>query len=145
MATASFDEVLSFSKKNPSSTLKEVHLVVYDKDFQSVQAFQTELQKRSVGPPPLQLPAATEAPKDGKKKRRGLRGGSHKRSEIDTPDGVDVISDEESMLLDPLQPEITVGNIFVQAETGNITKEETDAIATLSNSKFDKVRQLEVV
>ena len=137
MAEASFDEVLSFSKKNPSSPLKEVHLVVYDKDLQSVQAFQTELQKRSVGPPPLQLPAATEAPKDGKKKRRGLRGGSHKRSEIDTPDGVDVISDEESMLLDPLQPEITVGNIFVQAETGNITKEETDAIATLSNSELD--------
>ena len=137
MATASFDEVLSFSKKNPSSTLKEVHLVVYDKDFQSVQAFQTELQKRSVGPPLLQLPAATEAPKDGKKKRRGLRGGSHKRSEIDTPDGVDVISDEESILLDPLQPEITVGNIFVQAETGNITKEETDAIATLSNCKLN--------
>ena len=103
MAEASFDEVLSFSKKNPSSPLKEVHLVVYDKDLQSVQAFQTELQKRSVGPSPLQPPAATAAPKDGKKKRRGLRGGSDKRSEKDTPDGVDVISDEEPILLDPLQ------------------------------------------
>ena len=79
VAAASFDEVLSFSKKNPSSTLKEVHLVVYDKDLQSVQAFQSELQKRDgVGPPPLQPPAATAVPKGGKKKRRGLRCGSNK-------------------------------------------------------------------
>ena len=140
MATASFDEVLSFSKKNPSSTLKEVHLVVYDKDLQSVQAFQTELQKRGMDPSLLQPPVATAAPKDGKKKRRGLRGGSDKRSETSTPDGVDVISDEEPIILDPLQPEITIGNVFVQAETGNITKEVTDAIATLSNSDLDVAR-----
>ena len=123
MAAASFKEVLSFSEKNPSSTLKEVHLVVYNKDLQSVQAFQTELQKRS--------------PRDAKKKRRGLRSGRNKRSEIDTPDDVDVISDKEPIILDPLQPEITIGNVVVQAETGNITKEVTDAISTLSNSELD--------
>ena len=134
VAAASFDEVLSFSKKNPSSTLKEVHLVVYDKDSQSVQAFQSELQKRDgVSPPPLQPPAATAAPKEGKKKRRGLRCGSNKRSEIDTRDNVDVISNKEPIILDPLQPEIRIGNVVVQAETGDITKEATDAIATLSN------------
>ena len=131
MAEASFDEVLSFSKKNPSSTLKEVHLVVYDKDLQSVQAFQTELQKRGgVGSTPLQPPAGTVDPKSGKKKRRGRSSGGAKRSNVDTLDDVDDTVGEEPVILNPSQPEIIIGNVVVQAETGNITKEVTDAIAT---------------
>ena len=90
MAAASFDEVLSFSKKNPSSTLKEVHLVVYDKDLKSVQAFQTELKKRGgVGSTPPQPPVGTADPKGGKKKRRGWSSGGAKRSNVDTLDDVD--------------------------------------------------------
>ena len=138
MAAASFDEVLSFSKKNPSSTLKEVHLVVYDKDLQSVQAFQTELHKRGgVGSTPLQPPAGTVDPKSGKKKRRGRSSGGAKRSNVDTLDDVEDTLGEEPVILNPSQPEIRIGNVVVQAETGNITKEVTDAIATLSNSELD--------
>ena len=138
MAEASFDEVLSFSKKNPSSTLKEVHLVVYDKDLKSVQAFQTELKKRGgVGSTPPQPPVGTADPKDGKKKRRGWSSGGAKRSNVDTLDDVDDALGEEPVILNPSQPEIIIGNVVVQAETGNITKEVTDAIATLSNSELD--------
>ncbi|XP_022795893.1 poly [ADP-ribose] polymerase 14-like [Stylophora pistillata] len=138
VAAASFDEAVVFSKKNPSTSLKAVHLVVYDKDLQSLQAFQTELQKRGgVGPPPPQPPAGTVDPKHGKKKRRGWRGGNTKRSDLDTPDDVGDTLEEEPMMLNPLQPEIMIGNVVVQAETGNITKEATDAIATLSNSELD--------
>lgn len=112
--------------------MKAVHLVVYDNDSQSVQAFQTELKKRGgVGPPPQQSPA-------GIKRRRGLRSGSTKRPYIDTPHAdVDVTSEEKPVILDPLQPEIGIGNVVVQAKSGNITKEVTDAIATQSNSELD--------
>lgn len=136
VATASFDEVLKFSKKNPSSTLKEVHLVVYDKDLTSVQAFQTELQNqnRSHSGPPTPPPPTAES---GKKRRRGLRGVGTKTSNpdysTDEYDKIDMMSDA----LDPLKPEITIGSVLVQAEIGDITKEVTDAIATLSNKDLD--------
>ena len=48
VAAASFDEVLAFSKNNPDSTLREVHLVVSDKDAPSVKAFQGELASRKM-------------------------------------------------------------------------------------------------
>ena len=141
VAAASFDEVFTFSKKNPISILKEVHLVVYDKDLPSIQAFQTELQNRKTshgGPPPPQptTPAAAAAAKAGKKKRRGLRGGT-KISDLDDSDDVDVTFEEVPRILDSLQPEISIGNLIVQAEAGDITKEVTDAIATVSNSQLD--------
>lgn len=129
VATASFEEVLKFSKKNLSSTVKEVHLVVYDKDFPTVQAFQTELQSRKRKQP-------QQAAKSGKKKR-GLRGGAAKTvdsggttSDVDSLD----VSVEE---LDPFRPEIAFGSVTVQAEIGNITKEVTDAIVTLSNTNLN--------
>ncbi|KAL9972377.1 hypothetical protein ACROYT_G018663 [Oculina patagonica] len=133
VAAASFDEVLAFSKNNPSSTLKEVHLVVYDKDLASVQAFQTELKIKKgtqPGPPP---PRA----ESGNKKRRTTRGMAPKRS-----DPSDSISDDDTFdraveELDPLKPEITIGNVTVQVQTGDITKEATHAIATLSNEEID--------
>ena len=130
VATASFEEVLKFSKKNLSSTVKEVHLVVYDKDFPTVQAFQTELQSRKRKQP-------QQAAKSGKKKRRGLRGGAAKTVDSDgTTSDVDSLdlSVEE---LDPFRPEIAFGSVTVQAEIGNITKEVTDAIVTLSNTNLN--------
>ena len=135
VAAVSFDEVLAFSKSNPSSTLKEVHLVVYDKDLGSVQAFQTELRNKKGSQPRTSPPPA--APHRGGKKRRGSRGMAAKRSDPD-----DLITDEDSFekvaeKLDPLKPEITVGSVTVQIETGDITKEVTDAIATLSNEELD--------
>ena len=130
VATASFEEVLKFSKKNLSSTVKEVHLVVYDKDFPTVQAFQTELQSRKRKQP-------QQAAKSGKKKRRGLRGGAAK-----TVDSGGTTSDVDSLdlsveELDPFTPEIAFGSVTVQAEIGNITKEVTDAIVTLSNTNLN--------
>ena len=130
VATASFEEVLTFGKKNPSSTLKEVHLVVYDKDLPTVQAFQTELQSRKWKQP-------QQAPKSEKKKRRGSRGIAAKTvdrggttSDVDSRD----VSVEE---LDSCRPEIALGSVTVQAEIGDITKELTDAIVTLSNRNLN--------
>lgn len=41
-----FDEVLEYSQKNPSTKVKDVRFVLYDKDNSAVQAFNEELQKR---------------------------------------------------------------------------------------------------
>ena len=134
VAAASFDEVLTFSKNNPSTTLKEVHLVVYGKDLASVQAFQTELQNKKGRQP---APPAVAVAKKESKKRRKARGGTSKRSDPDYSITDDDTFDKIEEELDLLKPEIDIGSVTVQVETGDITKEVTDAIATLSNEDLD--------
>ncbi|XP_022795889.1 poly [ADP-ribose] polymerase 14-like isoform X2 [Stylophora pistillata] len=136
VATASFDEVFSFSKNNPKSTLKEVHLVVYDKDLASVQAFQTELQNQKRGQPESTPPPLPKT-ESRQRRRHGLRGMGTKTLNPDTSTIKHDAGESMSDILDPIKPEIIMGNVFVQAEIGDITKEETDAIATLSNEELD--------
>ena len=135
VAAASLDEVLAFSKNNPSSTLKEVLLVVYDKDLPSVQAFETEFQSRKRGHPGPPAPPAAEK---GKRKRRTSRGLATTSSDPDDFNAdVDSFDHVEEFELDPLKPELTIANVTVQIESGNITREVTDAIATISNPQLD--------
>ena len=134
VATISFDEVLTFSKNNPSSCVKEVHLVVYDQDLPTVQAFQTELQNRKG------ISSHTVTPTTAvneKKKTKKSRGSAAKKSNPDESPGEDegfYIVPEE---LDLFKPEIEMGSVSVQVETGDLTKEVTDAIGTLSNTELD--------
>ena len=134
VATISFDEVLTFSKNNPSSCVKEVHLVVYDQDLPTVQAFQTELQNRKGISSHTVTP--TTAVNEKKKPKRS-RGSAAKKSHPDESPGEDegfYIVPEE---LDLFTPEIEMGSVSVQVETGDLTKEVTDAIGTLSNTELD--------
>ena len=134
VATISFDEALTFSKNNPSSCVKEVHLVVYDQDLPSVQAFQTELQSRKGISSHTVTPATAV---NGKKKPKKSRGSAAKKSHPDESPGEDdgfYIVPEE---LDLFKPEIEMGSVTVQVETGDLTKEVTDAIGTLSNKELD--------
>lgn len=134
VATISFDEVLTFSKNNPSSCVKEVHLVVYDQDMPTVQAFQTELQNRKG------ISSHTVTPTTAvneKKKPKKSRGSAAKKSHLEESPGEDegfYIVPEE---LDLFKPEIEMGSVSVQVETGDLTKEVTDAISTLSNTELD--------
>ena len=134
VATISFDEVLTFSKNNPNSCVKEVHLVVYDQDLPSVQAFQTELQSRKGISSHTVTPATAV---NGKKKLKKSRGSAAKKSHPDESpsedDGFYIIPEE----LDLFKPEIEMGSVTVQVETGDLTKEVTDAIGTLSNTELD--------
>ena len=134
VATISFDEVLTFSKNNPNSCVKEVHLVVYDQDLPSVQAFQTELQSRKGISSHTVTPATAV---NGKKKPKKSRGSAAKKSHPDESpsedDGFYIIPEE----LDLFKPEIEMGSVTVQVETGDLTKEVTDAIGTLSNTELD--------
>lgn len=129
VAAASFEEVLAFSKNNPGSSLREIHLVVYDKDTPSVKAFQAELQTRKGSQPGLPPSAAAGSEK---KKRGRSPGVTIKSSDPDDLDAFEIVDEE----LDHIKPEITMGAITVQVETGDITKEVTDAIAILSNDKL---------
>ena len=134
VATISFDEVLTFSKNNPSSCVKEVHLVVYDQDMPTVQAFQTELQSRKGIASHTVTPATAV---NEKKKPKKSRGSAAKKSHPDESpsedDGFYIIPEE----LDLFKPEIEMGSVTVQVETGDLTKEVTDAIGTLSNTELD--------
>ena len=134
VATISFDEVLTFSKNNPSSCVKEVHLVVYDQDLPTVQAFQTELQSRQGISSHTVTPATAV---NEMKKPKKSRGSAAKKSHPDESPGEDegfYIVPEE---LDLFKPEIEMGSVSVQVETGDLTKEVTDAIGTLSNTELD--------
>ena len=119
VAAISFDEVLTFSKNNRRSCVKEVHLVVYDQDLPTVQVFQTELQSRK-GNSSHTVTLATAVSE--KKKPKTLRGSAAKKSQTDeTPDEVD----------------IKIQSVTVQAETGDLTEEITDAIGILSRRYLD--------
>ena len=132
VASASLDEVFTFSKTNPSSKVKEVHLVVYDKDLSSVQAFQSELQSLKGSKPQPPAPADSR-----NKKRRQPRRAATKSFNLDNFPDTDEASETATEELDLLKPEITIGNTTVQAETGDITKEVTDALVILSNPELD--------
>uniref|UniRef100_C3Y3J3 Poly [ADP-ribose] polymerase n=1 Tax=Branchiostoma floridae TaxID=7739 RepID=C3Y3J3_BRAFL len=83
-ASAMFDEVVSFSQANPSTSLKHVSIVVYDQP--TVQAFQAELRTRQ-GP-------------------------------------------------QPNQQQMTIGNVTLQVQQGDITTESVDAIIVPTNNKL---------
>ena len=134
VATISFDEVLTFSKNNPSSCVKEVHLVVYDQDLPLVQAFQTELNSRKGNSFHTVTPATAA---NGKKKPKTSRGLAAKKSHPNKSPGEDDRFYTVREELDLFKPEIEMGSVTVQVETGDLTKEVTDAIGTLSNTELD--------
>ena len=107
-----FDEVLSFSQKNPQTSIKEVRFVLYDQDALTLQAFDTELMKRKQGkaPSPVKRPQSSFTAKDAFSTLR-------ERSQ------------------DHL--ETTVGSLCFKAHPGDITKEKTEAIVVISNEDLD--------
>ena len=134
VATISFDEVLTFSKNNPSSCVKEVHFVVYDQDLPLVQAFQTELNSRKGNSFHTVTPATAA---NGKKKPKTSRGLAARKSHPNKSPGEDDRFYTVREELDLFKPEIEMGSVTIQVETGDLTKEVTDAIGTLSNTELD--------
>ena len=74
---------------------------------------------------------------DSEKKPKTSFGSAAKKSQPNEPPGEDdrfyIIPEE----LDLFKPEIKIGSVTVQVETGDLTKEVTDAIGTLSNTELD--------
>lgn len=118
-----FNEVITYSQKNPATKVKDIRFVLYDKDTQTVQAFDDEFKKRFKQTP-----------------RSGLSGSSSNSKSPNatapsSPPGTAVFSPVIERKPDHL--EINVGSICFKVQPGDITTESTEAIAVVTNSQLD--------
>ena len=117
-----FDEVIAYSQKNPLTKVKDVRFVLYDKDAPTVQAFDVELQKRLKRTSPSGLASGT----------------SYDERPINpatSSPGTNVFSPVTERKPDHL--ETNVGSLCFQVQSGDITKESTEAIAVITNKNLD--------
>ena len=119
-----FDEVISYQQKNPGTTLKEVRFVLYDQDHPTVQAFEEELKKRNENNSPI--PVGKSAPASFRKQ-------SVKSTQATSPQKVAFTPVRERH---QDQFETNVGTLCFKVQSGDITKETTDAIVIISNEQL---------
>ena len=108
VARVYFDQAIEFSKKHPSTTLKDIRFVPFDKDIPIVRAFADELSKRT-----------PQAP--------GIKsfGGARRR---------ETTFQKESSIFSAVKERTTDHPLCFQVQAGNITNETTDAIVVVTNS-----------
>ena len=117
-----FDEVMSFSQKNPTTSVRDVRFVLHDKDTQTIQSFQAaELARKS------SASSFTRKSTDPHQ-RKGLKNGASSK----TPTTFSTAKERK-----PNHLETSVGSLRFRVQLGDITKETTDAIAVVSNSQLD--------
>ena len=111
-----FDEVVSFSKRNPTTKLKDVRFVLYDKDTPTIQAFDAELKKRL--------------------KNTGSMGNA---SQVNVTSASATSNASFSPVTErgPDHLETTIGLLSFQVRHGDITKDSTEAIAVINNPSLD--------
>ena len=121
VANTYLDEVISYSQRNPMTKVKDVRFVLYDKDTQTIQAFDDEFKKRF-------KPTS----------RSGIAGsssyGNLPNSASASPSSVYFSPVTERK---PDHLEINVGSICFKVQSGDITNESTEAIAVITNSQLD--------
>ncbi|XP_022787787.1 poly [ADP-ribose] polymerase 14-like [Stylophora pistillata] len=111
-----FDEVVSFSKRNPNTKLKDIRFVLYDKDTPTVQAFDVELENRL--------------------KNAGRKSKASQVSVTNTS-ATASLSFSPVTERNPDHLETTIGLLSFQVQHGDITKDSTDAIAVINNPSLD--------
>lgn len=117
-----FDEVISYNRTHPNSSLKDVRFVLHDTNV--FMAFKTVEQiKQPWGPSSAENVAGAVV--------------------SSSPNEVKGASSDSSLTFLPLTEvspdhlEATAGTLSFQVEPGSITDETTDAIAVLSNNQLD--------
>ena len=126
-----FDEVTSHNKKNPSTTLKQVRFLLYDKDYSTIQAFEEELKRRNMENAPIPVKKAAHPIE--------IQSANNLSSAV-------YASSSPNMTFSPLRErrpdhlETNVGALCFQAQPGDITDERTDAIAIITNRDLDVKR-----
>lgn len=126
-----FDEVTSHNKKNPSTTLKQVRFLLYDKDYSTIQAFEEELKRRNMENAPIPVKKAAHPIE--------IQSANNLSSAV-------YASSPPNMTFSPLRErrpdhlETNVGALCFQAQPGDITDERTDAIAIITNPDLDVKR-----
>ena len=114
VAKVFFDRVISFSKKHPNTTLKDIRFVPFDQDIPTVKAFKDELSKRTSNATTTARPAFRQ------------------QSSVPSATAFSAVTERSS---DHLQ--LDVDGLCFQVQTGDITKETTDAIVVVTNPELD--------
>ena len=112
VAKVYFDQAISFSKKYPNTTLKDIRFVPFDQDIPTVKAFKDELSKRTSHATTTVKPAF--------------------RQQSPVPSAFSAVTERAT---DHLQ--LDVGGLRFEVQSGDLTKETTDAIAVVTNSELD--------
>lgn len=123
-----FDVVISFSQKNPDTSLQEVRFVLYDQDHTTAQAFEVEFKKRNANDPPI--PVAKSAHLIGKPHLRATT--EHSKASSSNTTTFSPIRERN-----PDHFETNVGALCFKFQPGDVTKETTDAIVIISNPELD--------
>ena len=127
VAETYFDEVVSYSKKNPLTSIKEVKFVLYDQDQPTIQAFDAELKKRVESNVPLPVRKRPES----------------FQKNIKNPANEFKTSLPETAAFSQLrerpqdQLETNVGSLCFKVQPGDITTETTDVVVVITNKDLD--------
>ena len=122
-----FDEVISYSQKNPRTSIKEVRFVLYDQDDPTVQAFDAELKKR--------VESNTSLP--GSKRDFSFQKMGNNLAKEPRASSPQTTAFSPLRERDQDQLETNVGSMCFKVQPGDITKETTDAIVVISNEDLD--------
>lgn len=114
VAKVFFEEITNFKKNNPQSSVLEVHLVLFHLDQPTIDAFQTE--KKNWG---------KVNPTKENKQSQPYQDWKDEIKDTSTKEGYD---DSKNA---------SVGSVYVEVVPGDITKESTDAIVTVSDESLD--------
>ncbi|KAK3729577.1 hypothetical protein QZH41_017197 [Actinostola sp. cb2023] len=112
VAKVFFDEVDQFKKNHPQTSLMEVHFVLFHKDKPTIQAFEDEQRNRKET-----AQGTSTKPMKGKRRSYPLKS----EGRFDEDDLTNTL----------------IGSVRVELVPGDITKEATDAIVTVSNTYLD--------
>ncbi|XP_023192014.1 poly [ADP-ribose] polymerase 14-like isoform X2 [Xiphophorus maculatus] len=112
VATLMLDKFLEFSSQRQSKNLKKIAVVLYPGDAETIQIFTDEFKKRFPSAPGLST--TVPAPADSSQS-------TSKFSKVVSSSG---------------KHETKLGNVTIQVETGDITKETTDVIVNSSDNSF---------
>ncbi|XP_041369508.1 protein mono-ADP-ribosyltransferase PARP14-like [Gigantopelta aegis] len=121
VAKCMHDSINEFGNQNRNSSLRDVKIVVYDKDHATVKAFESELSKSS-------------GPSSGKidRKSRKFDGTS-----MDTEDSRQNEAGWHQVSQSDLSEGFKIGSVSLSVKQGDITKEKVDCIVNSTNDRLD--------
>ncbi|XP_013403474.1 poly [ADP-ribose] polymerase 14 [Lingula anatina] len=130
VAGALFDEVKEFGIRNPNTKIKDVRLVVFERDVQTVHDFEAEMQRLKDG-------GKTREPNVSKSYFFGWfsKSPSRKDEEGDSSKPASIFSNFSQNSRGYCQ--MKVGKIKVQVQQGDLTKEDVDVVVNSTNDKLN--------
>ena len=135
VAKISVEEANVFSRRNTSSSIKEIRFVVFDKDTPTVLAFQAEFKSKN------SVSVTGKGPE--KSSRRRSRVGARSSTFLADDEKEEVMVSKRSPTSrahrrpEDSQLELTLGPLLVQVIVGDIVSENVDAIVIVSNVGLD--------